>query len=85
MKICKACGHEEHALKCTHLTRFGKGWMVCPCGARAVSQADQQSIANAFDMLRSCLLDSQHARESRAYGERVQLAVCGRVCKPTLC
>lgn len=83
---CQACGHAAHAGKCPHLTRFGRGWMICQCGARApVSRVDQQAIANAFDVLRRCLLSPARERESRAYGDRVQLAVCGRVCNPTVC
>jgi len=59
--------------------------MICQCGARAVSLDDQQVIANAFDLLRRCLLDQRRSRESRSFGDNVQLEICGRVCKPTLC
>ena len=86
MKICKSCGHEAHAGKCTRLAPLGLGWTICRCGARTpVSRGDQQAIANAFDRLRRCLLPPMARGRSAAFGEHVQIEVCGRVCKPTAC
>lgn len=55
---------------------------MCHCGARGDVQ---QEIVDAFERLRLELLPPCKRAESRAYGERVQLACCGRVVKPTLC
>jgi hypothetical protein len=78
MKICKACGHPAHRYRCPHVA---DGWKVCHCGERDM----QQEIADAFERLRLELLPPCKRAESRAFGERVQLAICGRVCKPTVC
>jgi hypothetical protein len=59
--------------------------MICTCGVRGVIPEDQQAIVNTFEVLRVCLMDHASAHASRAFGERVQLEVCGRVCKPTVC
>lgn len=78
VKTCKHCGHSAHRYRCPHVE---DGWRVCHCGARDT----QQEIADAFERLRLALLTPERRAESRAFGERAQLACCGRVCKPTVC
>ena len=85
MSLCEVCGHPEHAGKCNQLMKLGKGWMICTCGVRGVSPEDQQAIVNTFERLRVRLMDHASAHASRAFGARVNLHVCGRVCKPTVC
>lgn len=79
MKTCKHCGHPAHRYRCPVI----EGNWVCPCGARSLDV--QQEIVDAFERLRLELLPPELRAESRAFGERVQLACCGRVCKPTVC
>lgn len=81
MKICRVCGHAEHKWKCNHLEPLGAGWDVCFCGWS--DHRVQQEIVNAFDRLYA-LMPAEQAARSRAYCERVQLEVCGRVLKPTV-
>lgn len=79
MTTCPACGHAAHRYRCPHVE---DGWRVCQCGLRIDVQ---QEIADAFERLRLELLAPSERAESRAFGEYVLMACCGRVCKPTVC